>query len=108
MMISGNEADATQKASKEQNALDVDTPTATLSPSGNTGPEKRAKLTWQQIAGSLGASFAAASTASSVSFTAVAQPQFEIEDDSNLRMSLETVSWFGKTISCLICKPSKE
>lgn len=61
-------------------------------------PEKKAKLTWNQIAGSVGAGFAAASTAVSVSFTAVAQPQFEVEEDPNLRMSLETASWFGKHI----------
>ena len=57
---------------------------------------RQSKLTWNQMAGSIGAGFAAASTAVCVSFTAVAQPQFEEEDNSNLRMNLETASWFGK------------
>ena len=61
-------------------------------------PGKAPKLTWNQIVGSVGAGFAQASTGACVSFTAVAQPMFETEADPNLRMDLETASWFGENI----------
>ena len=59
-------------------------------------PEKATNLTWNQIVGSVGAGFASASTGACVAFTAVAQPMFETEADPNLRMDLETASWFGE------------
>ena len=66
-------------------------------------PQKKAKLTWNQVAGSIGAGFAAASTGACVSFTAVTQPQFETEENPKLRMDLETASWFGKAHFSFCC-----
>ena len=56
------------------------------------------KMAWTQLAGSIGACFAAACSGVTVSYTAVAVPQFMAESSPHLKMDLETVSWFGEEI----------
>ena len=70
--------------------------TSSISSASNRSEKTSPTLTRNQVFGSVGAGFAAASSGVCLAFTAVAQPQFEAEDDSSIRMNLETASWFGE------------